>query len=231
MTDIDMSGGRPRRYLASVVNASVALLAIALCALVYLTPLKSWLTEGQVIKHELELFGLAAPLVFTAGCAFLVAIGVPRLLLCSLGGMIFGFAWALLWTQIGTVLGAYATFLFVRWRGRDYTLQHFPRLRGFSQRLQGSGLMAVLVVRQLPVNGLTNDLFLGLSPVTHRNFLVGTFLGFLPQGITACLIGAGLIHADATRDMEYLVLGLVASLLLAYGLKRFVAARNPSKLA
>ncbi|MBS1214512.1 MAG: hypothetical protein H6R26_3129 [Proteobacteria bacterium] len=231
MTEIDMSAERKRGYLAGVANAGVVLFAIALCALVYLTPLRNWLTEGQVIKHELATFGLAAPLVFAACCAFLVAIGVPRLLLCSLGGMIFGFAWGLLWTQIGTVLGAYATFLFVRWRGRVHTLQQFPKLRGLSQRLRGNGLVAVLVVRQLPVNGLTNGLLLGLSPVSHRDFLIGTFLGFLPQGIAACLIGAGLIHADMTRDVGYLALGVATSVLLAFGLKRFVAARNSSKMA
>jgi uncharacterized membrane protein YdjX (TVP38/TMEM64 family) len=145
--------------------------------------------------------------------------------------MVFGFAWGLLWTQIGTVLGAYATFLFVRWRGRDYILDRYPRLCQLSQKLEGNGLMAVLIARQLPINGLTNHLFLGLSPVSHRDFLLGTALGFLPQGITACLIGAGLIHADAGRDMGYLALGVVASLLLGLGLKRFVTARNASEMA
>ncbi|MGE5320807.1 MAG: hypothetical protein ACM3KD_11545, partial [Hyphomicrobiaceae bacterium] len=121
MAEIDTSGERSRGYLAGVASAGVVLFAIAICALVYLTPLRSWLADGQVIKHELASFGLAAPLVFAACCAGLLAIGMPRLLLCSLGGMIFGFAWGLLWTQLGTVLGAYGTFLFVRWRGRDYT--------------------------------------------------------------------------------------------------------------
>lgn len=216
--------------LASIVNSGVFLAALALGVFVYFTPLKTWLAQGQLIKEQLALFGLGAPWVFTAAAALLTAIGLPRLLLCSLGGMAFGFAWGLAFAQLGTVLGSYATFLFVRWRGRDYTLEHLPRLRKFSQSLEGRGLLAVVLMRQVPVSGFYNTVLLGLTPVGHTDFLLGSFLGFLPLGVTACLLGAGLIQADWMRGVQYLALGLACSIVLGYALRRLAKAKTATKL-
>ncbi|MBN2108138.1 MAG: hypothetical protein JW832_12005, partial [Deltaproteobacteria bacterium] len=52
------------------------------------------------ISEYLRSFGWAAPLVFIFAVAGLVAVGVPRLLLCPIGGMAFGFWQGLLWVQL-----------------------------------------------------------------------------------------------------------------------------------
>lgn len=215
--------------MADIVNGGVFLAVIALGATVYFTPLKTWLAQGQLIKDQLALFGLAAPLVFTAATALLTAFGIPRLLLCSLGGMAFGFAWGLAWTLIGTLLGSYAVFLFVRWRGQDYALNRFPRLRGFSQNLESRGLLSVVLIRQLPLNGFYNTVFLGLTPVGHGDFLFGSLLGFLPLGVTACLLGAGLIQPDWLKGAHYAVLGLACSVILGFALQALAKAKSTAR--
>lgn len=202
----------PCRSAFGIVNGLVFLAVLALGMVAYFTPLKTWLGQGELIKAQLDCLGIAAPLVFSAATALLTALGTPRLLLCSLGGLAFGFAWGLAWSQLGTLLGSYATFLFMRWRGRGYTLDYFPRLRGFSQHLEGRGLLSVILVRQLPLNGFYNTVLLGLAPVGHRDFLLGSLLGFLPLGLTACLLGAGLIQGDWLKGMHYLALALACSL-------------------
>jgi uncharacterized membrane protein YdjX (TVP38/TMEM64 family) len=209
-----------------VVSGTVFLAVIALGAVAYLTPLRIWLTEGELIKQELAQLGIGAPLVFTLAAAVLTAIGIPRLLLCSLGGLAFGFAAGLLWTQIATVLGSYATFVFVRRRGSDYALMRFPRLQGFSRHLETKGIMAVILLRQLPMNGFYNNVFLGLTPVSHRDFLVGSLVGYLPLGLTACLIGAGLLQPDFSKSMQYLLLALVLSLGLGFLLRQLILRRK-----
>ncbi len=219
----------PKRRLgriAGIVNGGVFLAVIVLGAAVYLTPLKTWLAQGQFIKEHLALFGIAAPAVFSLAAALLTAVGAPRLLLCSLGGMAFGFAWGLAWSQLGTVLGSYATFLFVRWRGRDYALSHFPRLRRFSQNMESRGLMSVVLVRQLPLNGFYNNVFLGLTPVSHGDFILGSLLGFLPLGVTACLLGAGLIQGDLVKGVQYVALALACSVILGFLLNHLVRGKN-----
>lgn len=211
---------------SGIVSATVFLVVIALGVATYFTPLKTWLAEGELIKQELAEFGYGAPLVFIMGTAALTAIGVPRLVLCSLGGLAFGFEAGLLWSQIATVLGSYATFAFVRRRGRDYALNRFPRLRRFSQRLESKGVMAVVLVRQLPMNGFYNNVFLGLTPVSHRDFLIGSLIGFLPLGLTACLIGAGLIQPDFSKSIQYIMLALVVSVGLGLLLRPLIQRHN-----
>jgi uncharacterized membrane protein YdjX (TVP38/TMEM64 family) len=146
--------------------------------------------------------------------------------LCSLGGMSFGFTWGLAWTQLGTVLGSYFTFLFVRRSGREFTLSHFPRLRNFSQGLESRGLLSVMVVRQLPLNGFFNTVFLGLTGVSHGAFLLGSLLGFLPLGVTACLLGSGLIQSDAVKGVQYAVIALACSVILGFLLNRLIKAKS-----
>jgi uncharacterized membrane protein YdjX (TVP38/TMEM64 family) len=219
------------RKRGALAGAGAFLLVLALGAAVYLTPLKTWLEQGQLIKAQLAAFGWAAPLAFTLGAALLAAVGFPRLLVCSLGGMIFGFAWGLAWTQLGTVLGSYLVFAFVRRRGRAYALNHFPRLRGFTQSLESRGLASVLIIRQLPMNGFYNNVFLGLTPVSHADFLLGSLLGFLPLGVTACLLGAGLIQGDRVKGVQYVALAMACSLLLGLLLKRWTGkASSPERV-
>jgi uncharacterized membrane protein YdjX (TVP38/TMEM64 family) len=208
---------------ANLINGGVFLLVVALGAAIYLTPLKDWLDRGQLIKNELDSFGSVEPLVFTIAVTLLTAIGVPRLLLCSLGGMIFGFAWGLLWSQIGTLMGSYGIFLVVRRRG--FALQRFPRLRRFSDKLESRGLLSVLLLRQLPMNGFYNTVFLGLTPVRHRDFVFGSLLGFLPLGVTACLIGAGLIQADLATGVQYVASALACSIVFGFLLNRWTNGR------
>lgn len=215
MKQIGIPADGPSRGRSSrLVHWGVVLSVLALGAAVYFTPIKDWLAQGELIKTQLDVFGMAAPLVFVVLIAMLSAIGVPRLLLCSLGGMTYGFAWGLLWTQLGTLLGSYATFLFVRWRGRDYALSHYPRLRRFSRHMESRGVVSVILLRQLPMNGFYNNVFLGLSPVGQGDFLLGSLLGYLPLGVTACLIGAGLIQADLAKGVQYAALALSSSVIL-----------------
>lgn len=210
----------PVRRSSHIVNGGFFLLVIALSLTVYFTPLKTWLAQGELIKSELAWFGFAAPLVFIAATIVLTVIGVPRLLLCSLAGMTFGFSLGLLWNLIGTLLGSYLIFLFIRWRGQAYTLQHFPKLKKFSNKMQGNGLVSVFLLRQLPMSGFYNTVFLGLAPISHRDFLLGSLLGFSPLGVTACLIGAGLIQADFAKGVQYVILALVCSMGLGFLLNR-----------
>lgn len=211
-----------RTSKAGIVNLGVFLGVLILGTVIYFSPLRAWLADAQAIRGYLSQFGYAAPLVFVLATGLSTALGTPRLLLCSVAGMVFGFGWGMVWSQLGTLLGSYATFLLVRRVGKDYALSHWPRLQGFSRYLASRSLMAVVLIRQLPISGFHNNLILGLAPVGHVDFLLGSLLGFLPLGLTACLLGAGLIQSNWVQGMQYLLLGLACSVVLGYGLKRWV---------
>jgi uncharacterized membrane protein YdjX (TVP38/TMEM64 family) len=194
--------------------AALIIVLISCVPLLFAIPLGDWQSHVQDLKARVDALGDAAPLVFTAVTTLSIALGAPRLIFCALGGLLFGFAWGFALSQLGTMIGEYATFLFARWTARTYLLEKFPRLRSLSTRMQGTGWWSVVLVRQMPISGLYNDFLLGLSPVSHRDFWIGSALGFLPLGVTASLIGAGMMQADLAELGRYLALAAVSFFLL-----------------
>jgi len=194
-------------------------LAAALIAL-YLASPKDLVERAGEIKAWLDKLGWAAPAVFTAGAAVLVAAGVPRLLLCAIGGLAFGFWQGLLWTHVGTVAGSYATFLFVRWGGRDFVLRRWPRIRGYSDLVSARGLVSILIARQIPVSGFLVSSLLGLTHVGHFDFLAGTAIGIVPEAIPATLVGAGVAQGSLGRTMSYLLAAAVWFVIIGLVVRR-----------
>jgi uncharacterized membrane protein YdjX (TVP38/TMEM64 family) len=210
---------------------SLLILVVGCSFLIYSMPLKDVLNQSQQIKSWLAETGYAAPAVFTLAAALLTAIGMPRLLLCTLAGVIFGFTWGFVWSHFGTLLGAYGTFIFARWSGREYVQQKFPKIIALSQATQARGWRSVLFMRQLPISGLYNDILLGMSTVSHCDFWIGSALGFLPLGVTATLVGAGAIQADISHLAQYLGIAAGAFFLLTLSLKWILAQRQRKSLS
>ena len=188
------------------------------------------LSQEQHIKQWLASTGYA-PAVFTLIVALLTAIGLPRLLFCSLAGLLFGFSWGFALSHLGTLLGAYLTFGFARWSGRDFVEQKFPKISALSNSNQAKGWQSVLIMRQLPISGLYNDILLGLSRVTHTDFWIGSFLGFVPLGVTATLVGAGILQMDLHDIAKYMGLATCAFLVLSFSLKMIISQVQKKKIS
>ena len=186
-------------------------------------PYKDLLNQSYQIKQALAELGYSAPLIFLLATTLFTALGVPRLLFCTLAGIVFGFEWGIVISHLGTILGAYITFAFARWAGREWVQKRFPKITTLAQSSKVSGWHSVLLMRQLPITGLYNSILLGLSSVSHWHFWVGTFIGFLPLGITATLIGAGVIQADLVSLGKYLAIAACAFYILPLLLKWFLA--------
>jgi len=135
----------------------------------------------------------------------LVAAGMPRLLFCPVGGLAFGFWYGLLWTQVATLAGYYVLFLFVRWGGQDFVLRHWPRVGQLKKRFLGhSAALMVFTVRQLPISGLIINFLLGLSPIRHSHFLIGTAFGILPAAIPFTLVASGMFKLTGRNTPLYM---------------------------
>jgi uncharacterized membrane protein YdjX (TVP38/TMEM64 family) len=162
--------------------------------------------------------------VFTGVVALLVAAGVPRLALWTLGGVAFGLARGLLFAEVGTVLGSYATFCFMRWAGRDAVLRKWPVLDRYAHRLGRGGWATVLVARVTPVSSLLVNATLALTRVRHTQFLLASAVGFLPEGVPVVLLGAAgrkLDQGMIVRSVAYVLAGVAVLVLGAVLLMRY----------
>ncbi|MCP3667366.1 MAG: TVP38/TMEM64 family protein [Gammaproteobacteria bacterium] len=176
----------------------------------------------EEVSAAIEAMGWYGPLVFILFTAILTAIGIPRLLLIAAAGALFGVVWGLIWSQLATLLGAYGTFAIARWSGRGVTFSRWPKLRRFMGMLSERGMVAVLLIRQLPLSSFYINMLLGLSSVRAREFLLGSLLGFLPEAIPAVLIGAGVVQGELADTLKYILLGVVLFVVLGLVLSRFM---------
>ena len=194
-----------------------AVLALALTVMMC-TPLREYLGNFKYIKAQLRSVGCYAPVIYMACVFTLVSIGVPRLLFCPIGGFAFGFIEGLLWTQLATLFGYYVTFLFVRWGGREYVLHHWMKLGRLQKIFDLPAIPAVIIVRQLPISGLITNLMLGLAPIRHLDFLVGTVIGLLPEAIPFTLVASGTVKLGGGEHIGYVVAATVLLIAVWIGL-------------
>lgn len=214
----DASLSAPKTRKSPLRIALLALVLVGAAAVVYLSPLRGWLQDFHKVKDSLDPLGFWKYPICIVGVACLVAAGAPRLLFCALAGMIFGFWTGLLLTHLGTMLGYYALFLFVRWGGRDLVLHRRPMLRKWADLIHDQGIMGIILLRQLPIHGMVVNLGLGLSRLKHRQFLIGTAIGICPESIPATLtgvaIGAGIKDASFKHSALYIALAVIAFAIL-----------------
>jgi uncharacterized membrane protein YdjX (TVP38/TMEM64 family) len=213
------------------MSKTIALLSL-LIAIIVLSVVLPSLPRFDLIAHSMQIkawlssAGYAAPLVFALITAGLTALGFPRLFFCTLAGMIFGFFWGLLLSHAATLCGAYFSFLLARRGGHDWVKRRFPQFATISNAVPVEGWKGVLLMRQLPINGLTNDILLGIGKTGHADFWIGSSIGFLPLGIAATLAGAGLYQFDMPRMAHYLGIAACAFLALSFSLKVIAAQKS-----
>ncbi len=191
-------------------------------ALASLTPARMYFANIQTVKRWLISLGWMGPAAWMALVFALVAAGMPRLLFCPIGGLAFGFWYGLLWTQAATLAGYYVLFLFVRWGGRDFVLRHWPRVGRLKEHFHGhSAAVLVFAIRQLPISGLIINFLMGLSPIRHRHFLLGTAFGILPEAIPFTLVASGMIKLTSQNTPLYIAAAVVVLLLVCAALWYF----------
>ena len=204
----------------------IALLAIAVFALLvigYVSPLREYIGDAAKLNEWIHSFGLWAPLIFTISVALLVAAGIPRLVLCVVSGMAFGFGWGLLYAQIGTLAGNYVVFLIARMGGSVWIERWLARKGGgLSQLVKQEGLRGVLLARQLPVPGLAVNIACALLGVRQKDFLIGTLVGQLPEAVPCTLIGAGVLKASFAKSTVLISLAVIAAVILWAVLQRWL---------
>jgi uncharacterized membrane protein YdjX (TVP38/TMEM64 family) len=180
------AGASERKFL------TMAVVVAACIAMVHFFDLKDYATNVQAWKQRLDSLGAFGSIIFGLACTALIAMGVPRLVFCMAAGMLFGFWEGFVIGQLSALMGSYATFAFARWGGREWVARRIENRRRLRELLRRPSTFTVFLARQLPIAGIIPNLILGVTPVRHRAFLLGSFLGYLPSSAMVALIGSGL---------------------------------------
>lgn len=228
----ELAGARAtaRRRLLAWAVALLALLALA--AAWSWTPLREWIAPG-VLADGLEHIRAEpwAPMVvlagFLVGGLLVLPVTLMTVLTLATFGPVLGFVYAL----VGSAASAMLSFGIGRGLGRRSVEQLAgTRVHRMSRRLGRHGLLAIALLRMMPVAHFTVvSLSAGASHVRARDFLAGTVLGMAP-GLAAIALFFDRVQAAARQpDPAHMlgVLGVGAAIVAALlGLRALVRRRR-----
>jgi uncharacterized membrane protein YdjX (TVP38/TMEM64 family) len=177
-------------------------------------------TDHTFLRHELNAWGVWAPLVFIAIQALQVIIApIPGEATGFLGGYVFGQWLGLGYSMIGLTIGSLVAFAVGRWLGtafvqRQVSPEIWTRL-GFVVEAEGAILCFILYL----IPGLPKDLLcylFGLSPMPFWVFAVTSTAGRAP--------GTWLLSAQGakTASGHYVEVALLTALVIAAALPLYV---------
>lgn len=213
----DRRSSRYRRYAWMKAAAAVAVL-LALAGMWRWTPLSNWLNVDYLagwaegISHH-PLGPLAVLLGFLIGGLTAFPVTVLIVATALLFGPFLGFTYAL----VGTGAAATLTYAIGHYLGRD-TVQRLggARLNRLSRGLARRGILAVAVVRMMPVAPFTVvNLVAGASHIRFRDYALGTLLGMAPGMLALTVFADGIYRA--MRNPEPATLAWVAVIMAAVG--------------
>jgi uncharacterized membrane protein YdjX (TVP38/TMEM64 family) len=214
-----------RRKLVLLVLALLAVVGLAIAW--SWSPLRQWLDVDLVVaqlRHFGQDFG---PVAAIAGFALALIVAVPLTFLLLVALMALG-PWAgLACALAGALMGAAASYGLGHMLGRDVLVRLAgQRVNLLSQRLASRGLIAVILVRLVPVAPFAVvNMVAGASDIRLRDLLLGTAIGMTP-GALGMMLFVDQITA-ALREPTPLTFVLAALTLVliaagAWGLQRWL---------
>ena len=221
----------PRR----LIGLGLLAIALALLAIAWRwTPLREWINLPALIglAHGLDNLPFT-PVAIVISYVVAGLLMVPVTLLIAVSGIVFGPLNGFLYAMSGSLLSAAVTYGIGNWLGRE-TVQRLlgPRINRLSKRIARRGILAMVVVRMLPIAPFTIvNLVAGASHIRLRDYLIGTALGMLPGIVMTVTFVHHLVKAVRNPSMGTVaVLGAVAALIIgaAMGLQRLLRRREDS---
>ena len=169
------------------------------------------LKDKDQFRRTIESYGVWAPAVFIGFQIFQVLISpIPGELVGAVGGYVFGWLPSFLYSTLGLSLGSWINFFVARLLGEGLVLRLVPeemmrRVRAFMVR---TGVIASLMAFVIP--GFPKDyfcLFLGLTPINWKVFMLISSVGRIPGTLMLSLQG-DLLYQE--NYWSFAILGVIS---------------------
>ena len=179
------------RYPPAQVTRRLLLLAllIGVGVGVYATGLHEDITV-EAVRALVDEAGVLGPVLFVLLFS-LEGVGVPGMIFMLTAIVVWPPWLAFLMNWLGAIAAGILGFAYARYVGRDWVAARLPDgIRRFETAIVRRGIRTVIVIRLLFFLAPPAHWALGLSPVSFRDFLIGSALGFAPAMLLVSLIGA-----------------------------------------
>jgi uncharacterized membrane protein YdjX (TVP38/TMEM64 family) len=195
---------------SSVIRPLLFLLLIAVVIATQYFHLEQYLDQERLrrfgAEHEV-LLPLIYLAVWTVGPLFL-----PGLPITLAGGVLFGPFWGVVYTAVGSALGAALVFLVARYLARDWVTAKLAgtRLMSLDDKVARHGWKIVAFTRLIPVFSfsLLNYAF-GLTRISFWPYLAATFVCMLPATIAFVYFSSNLLDLVQGKISSGLIIGVI----------------------
>jgi len=150
------------------------------------------------------------------------SIGLPRQIAALVAGINLGVLLGVIIATLAATLGCLITFNVSRYLLSDKITRKYPeKVEKLSVFLGEQTFLKAIVIRILPLgsNFLTN-IIAGVSKVSMRAYVSGSFVGFIPQMIIFSLAGSGIRLGAQNELIASGMLFVIALLISAYLVKK-----------
>ena len=134
--------------------------------------------------------GISGQMLFIAVGALFAGVGMPRQVVCFLGGYGFGLSNGFLISLLASVIGCVGTFYYARLFGRRLITARFGRrIQKLDDFLRDNTFTMTVLARLLPIgSNLINNLVAGIAKVHALPFIAGSAVGYIPQTLVFALV-------------------------------------------
>lgn len=229
--------GKPNPTRTSLLIRGIVMIGAFVAAGFFLRAVEGdQFLNADWIDNAVRDHGLAGQAIFFAAGVLFTGFGLPRQVICFLGGYAFGFGLGTALALGATVTGCAGAFLFARLAARDLVAHRFSkRLRKADTFLARNPFSTILMIRLLPVgSNLATNLVAGVSSAGLWPFVAASAFGHLPQTVVFTLVGSG-INVDPEIRISLGVVLFVISMLvgthLYFRLRRDTAMKGVVDMA
>ena len=212
-------GGGQTRVAFGLLIVGIAVLVAAGLALAWrYTPLADLVTPKSAIAFAESLADYWwAPLAVILSYTPATLVMFPRWLITIAAVAIFGPWAAFAYAELGIVVAALCGYVIGKLVSHE-TVRRMtgPRMHQFTRLLRRRGLIAVTMVRFVPIAPfMVVNVVMGAMRIRLHHYLIGTVLGMLPGMLATTVLGDQLTEAVSEPTRANLWIGAVALLVIA----------------
>ena len=215
---VPKSDSKKRILLAIVVIVFVGIALFSFMAPIsdLIRLISGWLKDPEQVRSFMDSFGSWAPVAFIGIQIFQVLLApIPGEATGFIGGFLFGTLAGFVYSSIGLAIGSWMNFTIGRFLGEQFIRKWIPKdiFQRYDALLKRQGVVVILILFLFP--GFPKDylsLFLGLSTLPTKLFLIIATFGRVPGTLALSLQGALLFEQD------YLLLVVLAGICAIAGL-------------
>jgi len=217
----------------TITRIAVAFALVAALAAIWFTPLREQITRDNIrawVEHLRTLW--YGPLVFIGTFAVACVFAVPASIFVVAAGFIWGWVMGSVYSLIGGILGATASFYVGRFVGEGL-LERFGRLgKMVAKQVDHAGFVSLLVLRNIPgIPFVVLNYGAGVARVRFVDFFFSTLIGMAPSMFVFnycadALLNGSMSEGDAIVRLA-VVCGLMIVIVLLPRVVKRIARRAP----